>query len=66
MNKPITVARQEFTEGLVNLVNNSNLPAFVVREALATVYERLAEIEKAQLEADRAAWDESQKGEEDG
>ncbi len=66
MTKPITVARQEFNEKLVALVNESKLPAFVVREALATAYEGLTEVEKAQLEADRKAWEESQKGEDNG
>lgn len=65
MNKPLTVMRQEFTEALVNLVNESGLPAFIVRNELANVYEKLAEIEQAQLQHDMKAWEE-QKGESDG
>lgn len=65
MNKPITVARQEFTENLVNLVNNSQLPAFVIRSALAQMDTALAQLEQAQLEKDTAEWNQ-QKGEGDG
>ena len=66
MTKPITVARQEFTQALVNLVNESQLPAFVLRSALAQMDQALAQLEQAQLEQDKAEWDASQKGAEDG
>lgn len=65
MNKPITVARQEFTQSLVNLVNNSGLPAFVMRQSLAQMDQALAQLEQAQLEKDTADWNQ-QKEEGDG
>lgn len=65
MDKPITVARQEFTQALVNLVNSSGLPAFVMRQSLAQMDQALAQLEQAQLEQDTAQWNE-QKGAEDG
>ena len=65
MNKPITVARQEFTQDLVNLVNSSGLPAFVMRQSLAQMDQALAQLEQAQLEKDTAEWNQ-QKGAEDG
>ena len=65
MEKPITVARQEFTQALVNLVNSSGLPAFVMRQSLAQMDQALAQLEQAQLEKDTAQWNE-QKGAEDG
>lgn len=65
MEKPITVARQEFTQSLVNLVNSSGLPAFVMRQSLAQMDQALAQLEQAQLEKDTAQWNE-QKGAEDG
>nr|DAV01113.1 MAG TPA: hypothetical protein [Bacteriophage sp.] len=61
MDKPITVARQEFTQQLVNLVNNSGLPAFVMRSALSQVDTALAQLEQAQLEKDTAEWESQQK-----
>ena len=66
MNKPITVARQEFTQSLVNLVNNSQLPAFVIRSALAQMDTALAQLEQAQLEQDKAEWESRQKEVTDG
>lgn len=65
MVKPITVARQEFSEALVKLVNNSGLPAFVMRQALAQMDNALSHHEQAQLEKDRAEWDASQEGDND-
>lgn len=65
MDKPITVARQEFTQALVNLVNSSGLPAFVMRQSLAQMDNALSQLEQAQLEQDKAEWESQQKGEDD-
>ena len=65
MNKPITVARNEFSEALVSLVNNSGLPAFVMRQVLAQMDNALSQLEQAQLEQDKAEWESQQKGEDD-
>lgn len=56
MNKPITVAWQEFTEALVNLVNTSGLPAFVMRQSLSQMDNALAQLEQSQLEKDTKAY----------
>lgn len=61
MVKPITVARQEFSEAFVKLVNNSGLPAFVMRQALAQMDNALSQLEQAQLEKDTAEWESQQK-----
>lgn len=63
MDKPITVARQEFMDALVALINNSNLPAFVITPILQTVTQRVAELETQQYEADFAEYEKA-KGEE--
>lgn len=34
INKPITVAREEFIRDLVNLINNASLPLFVIESVL--------------------------------
>lgn len=65
MEKPITVARNEFSEALVSLVNNSGLPAFVMRQVLAQMDSALSQLEQAQLEKDKAEWESQQKGEDD-
>lgn len=67
MNKPITIAREEFLNGLINLVNNAGLPAFIMREAMGNVYTELQRLEKEQLERDKIAWEHTmaeEKGEE--
>lgn len=56
MDKPITVARQEFIENLVNIVNNSGLPAFVMRNAFIQMNDTLQQLEQSQLEKDMAEW----------
>lgn len=65
MEKPITVARNEFSEALVSLVNNSGLPAFVMRQVLAQMDSALSQLEQAQLEQDKAEWESQQKVEDD-
>ena len=62
MTKPLTVARKEFADGLVALINASGLPAFVIREIIKNTDTELAKVEKAQLEADSKQWQESQEG----
>ena len=61
MNKPITVARQDFAEGLVELINNSELPAFVMTEILKSCMGELAILSQKQYEAEKAEWEKSQK-----
>lgn len=61
MNKPLTVAKQDFTESLVNLINGAELPAFVLRNVLAEIDTKLAELERQQYMNDKQAWDESLK-----
>ena len=60
MNKPITVARQEFAEKLVNIINESNLPAFVIAESLRSAVTEVDKLAQAQYEHDKKAWEESQ------
>lgn len=60
MDKPASVAYRDFQRDLIELVNNSGLPAFclvpVVREAL----DQLTTAEKAVYERDLEAWDKAQ------
>ena len=37
MNKPITVARQEFIEAIIRQINTTPLPSFVVAGALREI-----------------------------
>lgn len=56
MTKPITVARRDYMNGIIELTNNSGLPAFVIADILEDI---LSEVNKAadqQLKRDEAEW----------
>lgn len=57
--KPMTVARHEFVCALTDLVNNSQLPAFVLEDVLKGVYHDIRMIAKQQLEKDIQAYQET-------
>lgn len=59
MQKPLLVARQEFTQSVVDTVNTSGLPAFVMRQILEEVIEQLKALEVKQEQAAYDAWQES-------
>lgn len=56
-NKPITVARNEFIGNLLNLINESGLPPFIVEPILKEVYFETQEASKKQLEYDMAMYE---------
>lgn len=64
MDKPLVVARAEFVDKIVNVVNESGLPAFVMREVFDNVRSELNKMEQVELEAAGKAWTEAQMGEE--
>ena len=57
---PITIARQDFINNIASIINNSGLPAFVMKDVLKDMYTQLAEIEKKELANDMAAYNASQ------
>lgn len=65
--KPLTVARHEFVSALTNLVNESQLPPFVIEAVLKDVYTDIRIIAQRQLESDlqkyRASQSTSKSGE---
>lgn len=54
--KPMTVARHEFVGALTDLVNNSQLPAFVLEAVLKDVYNDIRMIARQQLEKDMESY----------
>lgn len=60
MNKPLTIARQEFTQAIVDAVNSAELPMFVVSDILKSALTEVDKLAQAQYEADVKAWKESQ------
>lgn len=61
MDKPITVARVEFIDKLVELVNNSGLPSFVIMPVLDDALREMKRITDEQYRNDFIEWNESQK-----
>lgn len=57
INKPITVARQEYIDAIIDLVNSYNLPAFVKKDALDDIVTALQNVAIKEYQSDRAAYD---------
>ena len=58
MDKPITVAREEFIEALVKLVNESGLPMFAVEDILKNIAAEVKMAAQQQYEADKKRYEE--------
>ena len=61
MEKPIELAVYEFNESLVNLINNSGLPAFIVVQSLQAVLAEVAKIAEQNLQTARKTYEEGDK-----
>lgn len=61
IQKPITVARQDFIDGIVALINTSGLPAFVIVDIIKDVQAEMVRQANDQYEKDRAAYEEATK-----
>jgi hypothetical protein len=57
LEKPITVARQEFEEKLIKEVNECQLPLFVVEPILKDLLEAVQTAARKQYEADKARYE---------
>lgn len=56
ITKPITVARQEFLDSQVALINNSGLPAFIVADILGQLLASVKQQIQPQYESDAKAY----------
>lgn len=54
MEKRIEVRRQEFIDGLVALVNDAQLPAFVIGDVFRNMVAQLDQLAQVQLEQAQA------------
>lgn len=43
MTKPLVVAREDFIDNLVNLINESHLPMFIIRDVLESIKKEVDE-----------------------
>ena len=60
MNKPLTVAREDFRRAVTEAINDSCLPAFVVFDALQAVLYDVGRAAQHQYAADLKAYQESE------
>lgn len=58
MDKPITVARKEFLDNLVELINTSKLPAFMIVDVFESTLPALRTQAEQQYLADLKKWKE--------
>jgi hypothetical protein len=56
MDKPITVALKEFREGVVELVNNSGLPACMMEPVFRNLHSQLVQIAAQQEKTDEETY----------
>lgn len=59
MSKPLTVARQEFLDAQIQIINASGLPAFVVADVMTQVLASINKQIPQQYEADKKAYQEA-------
>lgn len=52
ITKPITIAKEDFSKNVVDLINNSHLPFFVIEYLLKDLIEDVKKASVKQLEAD--------------
>ena len=60
-NKPLTVAREEFIESLVKLINGANLPMFAVESILRDIAAETKAAAQKQYEMDKKTYEEEDK-----
>ena len=60
MNKPLTIARQEFTQEIVDAINRTEIPMFVIADILKSALAEVNSMAQAQYEADVKAWQKAQ------
>lgn len=56
MNKPLTVARKEFIDNIISVINGSGLPAFVMEDILKACLTEMSALANKQYQADFEAY----------
>ena len=57
MNKPVSVVKEEFTNKIVLLINESGLPPILMEPVLANCLNQIRAINEAQLKKDKQEWE---------
>lgn len=64
MDKPLTLVAYDFENSLIDTINNSGLPAFIIRPMLERILTSVKQAEQRQLKVDMEAYEQSLKKEE--
>ena len=56
MDKPLSIKKEEFEQGLVQLINNSGLPAFILDSIFKAYALEIKELSMEQANRDRQAY----------
>ena len=59
MNKPFSVAREDFVTSLVDLINNCALPPSVVADILVSTHAQIAKLAQDQAQKEREEYEKS-------
>lgn len=61
MEKPITIKRAEFNAKVAQVINESELPAFVIADSLSAILAQINNLAQAQYQNDLQAYEQAQK-----
>ena len=53
MDKPLSIKKEEFEQGLVQLINNSGLPSYMIEPILKALHFEVKEISATQTNNDK-------------
>lgn len=56
MNKPVSITKEEFTDKIVLLINECELPPILIEPVLENCLRQIRAINSAQLEKDKVEW----------
>ena len=65
MNKPFTMRIQEAEQKIVEIINNSQLPAYVLKNILQRIYEEVERVDNEEITKYNEEQEKSQKKESD-
>lgn len=63
MDKPLTLVAYDFENSLIDIVNSSGLPAFIVRPIIERILTSVKQAEQRQLKTDMEVYEQSMKKE---
>lgn len=60
MNKPLSIAYRDYKQAIVDITNNSGLPAFLIVEVIENVFRQVLQQKETELKRDEALWHKAQ------